>query len=72
MVEAAEAVPWTKPLDLNYHPEKPLPKLGGLFLRGFHALQLDGEIQFIPVPILNEEKLRYLIAPLGGFGEGDW
>jgi hypothetical protein len=29
VVEAAEAVPWTKPEDLRYHPDRPLPRLGG-------------------------------------------
>src|SRR5262249_27686727 len=31
VVEAGEAVPWTKPDELPYDPKAPLPKLGGLF-----------------------------------------
>jgi hypothetical protein len=31
VVEAAEEVPWTKPADLAYDPDGPLPKLGGRF-----------------------------------------
>lgn len=31
VVEAGEAVPWTKPQDIEYDPQGPLPKLGGLF-----------------------------------------
>src|SRR5262249_54876788 len=72
VVEGGEAIPWSKPLDLPYHPEKSLPKLGGLFLVGFHALYLDAEVKFIRLPIAEEKKLRSEIAKLGSEGEGDW
>jgi RNA polymerase sigma factor (sigma-70 family) len=47
IVEAAEAVPWTKPADLPYDAEKPLPKLGGLFPNGFHAVLADGSAHWL-------------------------
>lgn len=72
VVEAGEAVPWSKPADLPYHPEEPLPKLGGPFVRGFHALYLDGEVRFISIPIEDEGKVRSQIANIGSYGEGDW
>jgi hypothetical protein len=72
VVEGGEAVPWSKPVDLPYHPEEPLPKLGGLFRRGFHALSLAGDVQFISLPIKDEAKVRSQIAKLGREGEGDW
>src|SRR5262249_598312 len=31
VAEAGEAIPWSKPGDLRYDPNGPLPKLGGLF-----------------------------------------
>ena len=31
LAEAAEAVPWSKPADLVYEQNKPLPKIGGLY-----------------------------------------
>src|SRR5262249_43882560 len=34
VVEAGEAVPWTKPADLTYDPKEPLPPLGGIFRGG--------------------------------------
>ena len=34
IVEAARAVPWTKPEDVPYHDARPLPKLGGQFEDG--------------------------------------
>lgn len=42
IVEAAEAVPWSKPADLPYDDKKPLPKLGGLFGKGINAAFVDG------------------------------
>jgi hypothetical protein len=65
VVEAAKAVPWTKPEDLPFDPDKPLPKLGGLFDDGFHALFADGYVQFIKKGI-DEKTLRALITRNGG------
>jgi Protein of unknown function (DUF1559) len=47
IVEAAEAVEWTKPVDLVYDPKKDLPKLGGHSNGGFNALLGDGSVRFI-------------------------
>jgi hypothetical protein len=83
VVEPGEAVPWSKPVDLPYSHDSPLPDLGGVFrggtrysgygkLDGFHALLADGTVRFIPRRILGEHEvyIRPLIAP---FGEGpDW
>jgi uncharacterized protein (TIGR03067 family) len=44
IVEAGEAVPWTKPQDLPYDPQKDLPKLGGLFPDGFYVAMCDGGV----------------------------
>jgi hypothetical protein len=38
VVEAEDAVPWTKPQDMPYEPGRPLPKLGGAFHTGFPFL----------------------------------
>jgi len=65
VVEAAEAVPWTKPADLDYDPNKPLPKLGGLFENGFNAVFADGAVLFIDKKIA-EKTLRALITRNGG------
>jgi uncharacterized protein (TIGR03067 family) len=37
VVEGADFVPWTKPADLVYDPQKPLPKLGGFIKNGFNV-----------------------------------
>jgi hypothetical protein len=41
-IEAKKPVPWTKPEDLRYDPEKPLPEFGGVFRHGFNVLGADG------------------------------
>jgi len=47
LVEAGEAVPWTRPADLSHEMDKELPKLGGMFKHGFHACFGDCSIYFI-------------------------
>jgi RNA polymerase sigma factor (sigma-70 family) len=64
IVEAGEAVPWTKPADLSYDAKKPLPKLGGLFQDGFHAALGDGSVRFC-TPKLTEQTLRSAITRNG-------
>ncbi len=61
IVEAAEAVPWSKPADLPYDDKKPLPKLGGLFDDGFHAAIADGSVRFF-TPKLTQRTLRLAIT----------
>jgi Protein of unknown function (DUF1559) len=47
IVEAAEAVPWTKPEDWAYDDGKPLRKLGGPFDEGAYASFADGSVRFL-------------------------
>lgn len=65
VVEAGTAVPWTKPEDLTYEADKPLPKLGGLFDGSFHAALADGSVHFF-MKGTDEKKLRALITRNGG------
>jgi uncharacterized protein DUF1559 len=66
VVEAAEPVPWTKPEDLPYSPDQPLPKLGGLFVRkGFHVMMADGGTRWMPVDT-DESTIRAMITWNGG------
>jgi Protein of unknown function (DUF1559) len=64
VIEAAEAVPWTRPADLTYDPKGPLPKLGGHFKKGSLALFADGSVAFIRDNI-DEPTLRALITRNG-------
>jgi hypothetical protein len=64
VVEASEAVPWTKPADVNYDPKKAVPKFGAHAKEGFHALFADGSVEFIRR--IDETALRALITRNGG------
>lgn len=65
LVEAAEAVPWTKPDDVNYSTEKALPRFGSLIPGGFHIGFCDGSVRFVSDKF-EESLLRALISPRGG------
>ncbi len=60
IVEGGEAVPWTKPEDTRYFPDKPLPKLGGLFPEACHACFADGHVAAINGT--DEPTLRSMIT----------
>jgi hypothetical protein len=78
VVEGGEAVPWSKPADLVYDPNGPLPPLGGAFGKpvhflcyevgrnpGFNAAFADGATRFIARDT-DERTLRGLITRNGG------
>jgi hypothetical protein len=79
VVEAAEAVPWAKPVDLAYSPDEPLPSFGSgattptlrircrelLWRPGFAIGLADGSGKFIQTA--SEERLiRAMITRNGG------
>jgi hypothetical protein len=51
VVEAGEPVDWTKPDELHIEGGGSLPRLGGQFEEGFHALSCDGFVRFLPKEI---------------------
>jgi hypothetical protein len=65
LVEAGDAVPWTKPADLTYDANKPLPKLGAQFKSGFHLAFADGSVHFAKRKF-NERMMRLLILASDG------
>jgi hypothetical protein len=72
IVEAARAVPWTRPEELHYAPDWPVPKLGGFLSRGLYAVFADGSVRVIPQET-SESTLRALITRNGGDDPGpDW
>ncbi len=64
IVEAGKAVPWTKPEDLPYEADKPLPELGGMFPDVFQAAFADGEVHVLTKKY-NEYRLRQWITSNG-------
>ena len=65
VVEAAEAVPWTKPEEIPYQANGPLPKIGGVYRDGVHVLFCDGAVRFFEGP-MPAHRLAALITPSGG------
>jgi hypothetical protein len=65
VVEAGEAVPWTKPDDIPFDEKKPVPPLGGDFGFGFHAAMGDASVLFIRNTI-DQQLLKWLIMPADG------
>ena len=57
IVEAAEAVPWTKPAELDYRLECAMPAIGGHFPEGFIAAMADASTPIIRASV-GEETLR--------------
>jgi hypothetical protein len=70
VVDAGKPVPWTKPEDLPYHPNQPLPDLQGVFHDGFWACMVDGRRLWIKRET-SEITLRALITRNGGDRPGD-
>ncbi|MEX2560459.1 MAG: H-X9-DG-CTERM domain-containing protein, partial [Pirellulales bacterium] len=71
-VEARRDIPWTKPEDIAYDPDKPLPELGGHFSDGFNVAMMDGSVRFLAregkpgQPAVSESVLRALLTMAGG------
>jgi hypothetical protein len=78
VIEGGAPVPWTRPRDLTYGPNEPLPELGGQFQKVFLVAYCSGAVQVLPKNI-DRARLRAAItrdagddigAPLGhGPGE---
>ena len=45
IVEAGEPVPWTRPDELPYAPDRPVPLLGGISRDGFRVAMGDGSVR---------------------------
>jgi prepilin-type processing-associated H-X9-DG protein len=65
VVEAGESVPWSKPADLPFAANNPVPKLGAFYPNGFNAAFCDGSVHFLSRTI-EEAVLRALITRNGG------
>jgi RNA polymerase sigma factor (sigma-70 family) len=65
IIEAGNPVPWTKPEDLHYADDEPLPELGGLFPNVIHAVFADGAVHTLSKNY-NEQHLRYAITANDG------
>jgi len=77
IVEAAEAVPWTKPADVSVDVtnvmQGNLPKLGAIGSNGFFAALGDGSVRFIDRGRTSDKTIRQAFNPADGQVMGqDW
>lgn len=71
VIEAGDAVPWTKPADVAFDTKKPLPKLGGIFDGAFNVAMCDGSVRFIPKGVKTENLKKYITMSEGTPGSDD-
>jgi hypothetical protein len=84
-VEAADLVPWTKPQDLPYHPDAPLPKLGRVYANrdplpwsaphqptGFFAAMADGSVRYVNAKVIDEVLRRVIVRNDGKPVADNW
>lgn len=64
IAEVGTPVPWTKPEDLDYDPDQPLPNLQCLFKDGFRVGFADGSMHWMRKDI-DEKTLRAAITRNG-------
>jgi hypothetical protein len=65
-VDAAQAVPWTKPDELVMDDGPLLPRLGKRYQNKYPLALWDGSIRWVDGAKLTEQNLRFLITPNGG------
>jgi hypothetical protein len=66
VVEAGEAVPWTKPQDLPYAADRPLPRLGGISSYCVRAAMADTAVRLFQGEETSEEMIRARVTRNGG------
>jgi hypothetical protein len=72
VVEASDSVPWTKPEDIPFDPDKELPKIGGLYAVGFLAALCDGSVRVVGKGV-SKQTLKWAIIANDGNPLGpDW
>ena len=72
-VESSVAVPWTKPVDLPFDPEKNLPDFGKAYGSKPLAALCDGSVRTLDLKKIKPETLKAAITRAGGEVLGkDW
>jgi hypothetical protein len=60
IVETKRNIPWTKPEDIPFDPDKPLPELGGFVEGSIAALMVDGSVHLFDNATI-QDQLKWLI-----------
>jgi prepilin-type processing-associated H-X9-DG protein len=63
--ETKNPVFWTKPEDLEWAPDGPLPQISSPHAGGTHALFIDGSVHFLKLPI-EQRTFRAILTVNGG------
>jgi hypothetical protein len=66
VVEAKRDIPWTKPEDIPYAADQPVPELGGWIPNFPNVAYCDGRALPMKMDGVNEEMLRAMITKAGG------
>ena len=61
LVEAKRDIPWTKPADIPFDPEKPVPQLGGFVKGHFTAACADGVCRVFHFEDFKGDRLKSAI-----------
>ena len=72
VAEAATAVPWTKPDELDFDPNGPLPAIGGHFSSGANVITADGAVHTIPQTMSPQTLKAAITRDAGDVGSPDW
>jgi hypothetical protein len=64
IIETSDTVPWCSDQEIEFDPDRPLPKIKGLFPGGFYAAMGDGSIRWIP-DTTDEKTLKAMITRNG-------
>jgi RNA polymerase sigma factor (sigma-70 family) len=73
VVEAAEAVPWTKPADIPFGDKDPRTQIGGWYGDYVNIGMCDGSVRRMELKKISQETLRNAIMPNDGNVLGpDW
>src|SRR5262249_35456516 len=66
VLEAWDAVPWTKPADLPYDPAKELPKVGGMLGDGLFTFVTGDGATHTTKNVVDAKLMHALITRAGG------
>jgi hypothetical protein len=58
-VEAKREIPWTKPADIDFDPDKPVPQLGGFVKGHFTAALADGACLIFRIDSFKGDDLKW-------------
>lgn len=68
IVPAQKAVPWTKPEDMTYDPDRPLPEFKDRFYGGNQVLFADGSVSWFPFDMPEANWRAFIVIDDGLLG----